>query len=842
MRHNLFIHWLFFSTIVLLFTCKIDNTHISENPPSENSEWDKYGIPTEDLIKARTAKLQSIRQGIIKRSPNDLFNEKWTLEGPSNIGGRISAIVEDPSNPDIIFCGFSNGGIFKTTNGGKNWIPVFDKEITLSIGALAIDPKNSNIIYAGTGDPDINGNSYIGFGMYKSTDGGLTWTPSGLTEVRVINEIIIDPINSNILYVGAMGNPFESNSNRGFYKSKDGGLSWSKTLFVSDSSGISDIAINPVNPSILYAASYHRIRTAAYSRPEGPDSKIFKSTDQGEHWSLIMQGIPQTIYSRIAIDISASDPDILYARTVKNLTSCNGGYNIEGLYKSANGGDSWTRVAIDYSTLDCGFLGGFGWYFGKIAIDPKNPQHIYMLGVDLWSSLDGGITWLNVDEQSQIGLHADKHILIFRKNGNLLLGTDGGLYQYNTSNSQWADIENIPCTQFYRVETDIKNPSIYFGGAQDNGTSSGNKNSINSWNHVWGGDGFQTRFHNKLPDLVWYETQYGGISQYNRSTGDYQPFTNGITGTVNWDAPYFMSKFQPDSMYAASVNVFLNINPMIPNWKVISPDLTVNGPFPNRITPTISCLDESPRIQNKIISGTTNGNIWLGNVVTGRWTNVTNGLPQGYITAVKCSPDADSVIYVSFSNYRNNDNKGYLFKSFDNGNSWINIANSELLDQPVNDFVILPGTKDQVIIAGTVFGVYATVDAGISWRRLGTNMPIIPVNAVLYNGPRKELIAATFARSIQTYPLDNLTGFSEADEDNKLMIYPNPAKDYLHILQDIDRKQFNEYVIFRLDGTKVKQSALTEDYSISIETIPTGIYYLALHKENVWNCYKFIKI
>ncbi len=819
-----------------------NKTEISEPPLSENTEWDKYGIPTEDLLKTRAAKLHLIREGLVKRSPNDLFNQKWTLEGPSNIGGRISAVAEDPSNPDIMYCGFSNGGIFKTINGGKNWIPVFDKEITLSIGALAVDPKNPNIVYAGTGDPDINGNSYIGFGLYKSTDAGLTWTQSGLTEVRVINEIIIDPNNSNIIYVGAMGNPFESNSNRGFYKSKDAGLSWSKTLFVSDSSGISDIAINPVNPSILYAASYHRIRTASYSRPEGPDSKIFKSTDQGEHWSLIMQGIPQSIYSRIAIDISESNPDILFARTVKNLTSCNGGYNIEGLYKSSNGGESWTRVAIDYGTLDCGFLGGFGWYFGKIAIDPKNPQHLYMLGVDLWSSLDGGITWFNVDDQSQIGLHADKHILIFRKNGNLLLGTDGGLYQFNTNNSQWTDIENIPCTQFYRVETDIKNTSIYFGGAQDNGTSSGNQNSINSWKHVWGGDGFQTRFHNRLQDLVWYETQYGGISQSNRITGDYQPFTYGITGTFNWDAPYFLSRFQPDSMYAASVKVFLNTNPMIPDWKAISPDLTVNGPFPNRITPTISCLDESPRIQNMLIAGTTNGNIWLGNAVTRQWTNVTNGLPPGYITAVKYAPDNDNVIYVSFSNYRNNDNKGYLFKSSDNGNSWINIANSELVDQPVNDFVILPGTKDQVIIAGTVFGAYATVDGGINWRRLGSNMPIIPVNAVHYNPSRKELIAATFARSIQTYPLDNLTALFASPENDKLIIYPNPAKDFLYILQGIDHKQYNEYVVFNLDGDKIKQSTLPEDHSISIEAIPSGIYYLALRKQNVWNYFKFLKI
>ena len=260
-----------------------------------------------------------------------------------------------------------------------------------------------------------------------------------------------------------------------------------------------------------------------------------------------------------------------------------------------------------------------------------------------------------------------------------MLGTDGGLYQYNTNNSQWTDIENIPYTIILQSGDRHKNSSIYFGGAQDNGTSSGNQNSINSWKHVLGGDGFQTRFHNRLQDLVWYETQYGGISQSNRITGDYQPFTNGITGTFNWDAPYFLSRFQPDSMYAASVKVFLNTNPMIPDWKAISPDLTVNGPFPNRITPTISCLDESPRIQNMIIAGTTNGNIWLGNAVTRQWTN-DQWITYWIYTAVKFAPDNDNVIYVSFSNYRNNDNKGNLLNHLIMEIHGLNIANSELMD------------------------------------------------------------------------------------------------------------------------------------------------------------------
>lgn len=812
---------------------------IKKDPSPIN--WDKNIYPSEINIKNSLKILQSIKTNLSQRSPLDFFNNKWTTQGPANIGGRISAVAIDPNNNNIIYAGFSNGGIFKTTDNGQSWSPIFDQEVTLSIGAICIDPTNSQIIYVGTGDPDINGNSYIGYGLFKSINGGKTWSNIALNDVRVINEIIIDPTNSKTIYVAAMGNPFEVNSNRGVYKSIDSGNSWTKVLYVSDSAGISDIALSPRNSNIIYAASYHRIRTATYSRPEGPDSRIFRSIDGGQTWLPIMNGISKTDLSRIAIDVSNSDPNILYARCVKNHELCgNAGYNMEGLYKSTNGGDSWLKVNVDYNSIPCDFLGGFGWYFGKIAISPDNPNHLYLLAVELWESSDGGISWSNVDGQSNIGIHADKHILLFDKSKNIILGTDGGLYKYYRASSEWQDIENIPCTQFYRVAIDPNDSQFYYGGAQDNGTSYGNVKSINNWIHAWGGDGFQTVFHKSYPEFIWYETQYGSLYRIDRSNGNWDYFTDGINGTSNWDAPYFASSYNQDTMYFASDALYLNTSPIVSNWQKISPILTQNGPFPNRIIPTVSTMHESPLIRNKIIIGTTNGNIWLGNTLNNSYIKINSNLPPGYVTCVKASPFDSNTLYVAYSNYRNNDNTGYLFKSIDNGQTWKSIASKDLLSQPINDILILPETNDQIIIAGTVFGVYATIDGGSNWNRLGNNLPIIPVNCLAYNIQKKEIVAGSFARSILTYPIANLTSINEKIiEKEKIEFYSD--HDFFKILGINNEDQHSlAYSIYNINGNEVSIGS-TNDNTINIANLAQGIYIVKFKIDSQIYFKKFFK-
>ncbi|MEO6189553.1 MAG: T9SS type A sorting domain-containing protein [Saprospiraceae bacterium] len=839
--------FLLFLSLIYILSCKTITKKESKplEPPSDYYPWDKLPYPNEKNLKTEHELLSKVKSQLNQRSPQDFFNKKWKLEGPTNIGGRVSAFALDPSNNNIMYVGYSNGGIFKSADNAQSWNPIFDQELTLSIGAIAIDPKNPEIIYVGTGDPDINGNSYVGNGLYKSVNGGQTWNNNALKQVRVINEIIIDPINSNIIYLGAMGNPFEPSSDRGVYKSLDAGNTWTKQLFVSDSAGITDIAMNPKNNNILYACSFHRIRTAHYSIVEGPDSKIFKSIDAGKTWKLIMQGITNTSFSRIAIDISTTDPNTLYVRTVKFIADCRGylEYNMEGLYKSINGGDSWNKINVDYSTLACDFLGGFGWYFGKIVIDPFDDHHIFLPGVRLWESFDGGIIWHNLDDVNGAGIHSDLHTLVFDKNNNIILGSDGGLFRYNQNSNSWSDIENIPTTQFYRITLNPNEPLTYYGGAQDNGTLKGNYLSINNWDRVYYGDGFQAGFHSLYPDFAWFEYQYGNLNFVNTRTGDQYSFRDGITGTSNWDTPFFLSNHNEDTMYFGSDKVLLNAVPTIPDWKEVSPVLTLNGSFPNSITPTITCMAESQIIPNNLIVGTTNGNVWLGNSISKLWKKLI-GLPSGYITNVESSSLDLNTYYVSFSNYRDNNNTSYLFKTTDNGKIWTSITSTELNEIPILDFTFVPHTNENVILAGTLYGVYATIDGGINWRRVGTNMPIIPVNSILYDEKGKKIIAGTFARSIQSYEVDEFTSTEEIDQIS-VTLSPIPTNENLRIQLSNDMLgQHISLKIFDLNGKLQNKNSFiySSIQNIDVGMLVSGTYYLNIESKKKSKCIAFIKL
>ena len=427
---------------------------------------------------------------------------EWVVEGPGNIGARINTIAIHPTNDQIILVGFSEGGIFKTINGGQDWYPVFDDQVKLSIGDITFDVQNPQIVYAGTGDPNISGFPFVGNGLYKSVDGGESWSYLGLSEVGIISQIRVSPDNSQEILVGAMGLPFIKNEHKGLYKSSDGGISWKKILFINDSTGVIDLVMHPTNKNILYATSWNRIRNNSKSLVSGPDGKIFRSVDGGLQWEELTNGLPTGPVSRIGIDIAKSNPNILYAAYTHPST-----YNLEGIYKSTDGGDSWQPLPIYEPTLASlprSLYGGFGWYFGKIRINPDNPDDVFILGVDMYRSQDGGINWsLAVPPWWTYEVHADKHDLVF-KNGNIYLATDGGLYRSEVSSTDnWQDIENIPATQFYRVAHNPHTPDFYYGGAQDNGSTGGNAALINEWGRIYGGDGFQMAFNPDSPFIFY---------------------------------------------------------------------------------------------------------------------------------------------------------------------------------------------------------------------------------------------------------------------------------------------------------------------------------------------------
>ena len=383
----------------------------------------------------------------------------WQIEGPTNIGGRITCVAVSPTNSNVILIGTPGAGIYKTTNGGATWAPVFDSKPFLYIGAIAFDPNNASIVYAGTGDPDVPFTVFIGDGMYKSTDGGNTWTNIGLTSTKIINKIVVNPSNSNEIYVAALGNPIIADNNRGVYKSTNGGTTWTQVLMINSQTGVTDIEINPSNPQILYATSYTCIRNATVNIRYSNDARVYKTTNGGTNWTVLGGGLPNFKVNRYSICMSKQDPNKLYVAVSDSL------YTMYSVYRTTNGGTNWTSMGNNGIS---GNYGGFGWYFSALEVDPANDNEVYIAGVEFYKSSDGGANWnLNMPPWWQYDVHADIHTINMISPGVYYLGTDGGMYFTNDDGVTYTDIDEIPNTQFYRVEV---NPftGLYWGGAQDN--------------------------------------------------------------------------------------------------------------------------------------------------------------------------------------------------------------------------------------------------------------------------------------------------------------------------------------------------------------------------------------
>lgn len=786
-----------------------------------------YPADKPDILAYQEA-LYSINQQIKLRGTAQGFDAEWIEQGPGNIGARINTVAVNPQNEDIIYAGFSGGGVFKTTDGGTTWIPIFDDQAFLSIGDIVIDANDPNTIYVGTGDPNISGYPYIGDGVYKSTDAGKTWTNIGLSEQRITSKIILHPSESNTLYVSTMGIPFEPTNEKGLYKTTDGGGTWSQILFVDDSTGIIDMVMDPNDPETLYAAAWTRVRNNFVSVVESDKAQIWKTTDGGTNWNVLTSGLPSTVESRIGLAISATDSEKLYAIYVDA-----DGYNIEGVFKTTDAGANWTPLNTDY-VLD-GVLGGFGWYFGKIRVNPTDDEEVYILGVDLHGSSDGGANWqLITPEWWTYEVHADKHDLVFTPSGAMVLATDGGLYKSTNGGNNWTDIENIPTTQFYRTAYNPHAPDLYYGGAQDNGTTGGNADM--DWLRLWGGDGFHTEFHPTDPNIYFVETQFGYITAIVNDY-EYYDLTNGFDEdeTRNWDTPYILSADNPDLMYAGTQRVYKNTAGAYGTWEPISENIVGEEGY----KPSISTVAESPVNTKYLYAGTTNGKVWHSPDAGATWTNVSAGLPERYVTATKPSPINAETIYATVSGYKYNDFIPHVHRSDDRGATWTSIAGN-LPQIAVNDIFIYPQINDSLLFVATDAGVYATMDAGENWERLGSNMPMIKVYDLTWNEAKNELVAATFARSIQSFPIDSLVAndMSVAVENTtllapKLNIFPNPATDYIDIqFNNIESNKTAEIVIIDAQGKLVQQT--TSDTfgevskRINVSNLSKGMYFVKI--------------
>ena len=668
----------------------------------------------------------------------------WRMEGPGNIGGRFNTVAIDPFNGDRIFAGACAGGLFITEDGGENWEPATDEFAWMAMGSIAFHPTQQGTVYLGTGDPQISGHPRIGNGVWRSLDYGETWIQMGLDSARIVSNLLILEDEPEIIMAATMGNPAVSGPDRGLYRSTNSGATWTQVLLPSDSAGINDLAYDP-ETGIMIASGWNRLRNSFNSIVTGPESKLYRSDDQGETWEPISN--PWGDEDRCRIGLQESNGRF-YALVV--------GLNmqVDNIYQSNDGGFTWEELIPEENPL-ANALGGFGWYFSKVRINPWNPNDITILGVDLWNSLDGGQTWEMMGPSWwEYTLHADKHDLVWTGPETCIIATDGGLYKTEDHGVTWEDIENIKNSQFYRVTVNPHYPGRYTGGAQDNGTTSGSYEDINGWNRDRGGDGFSPIFHPEDPNFRIATVQYAAFAYSTDPQTDIWFDWISIADTDSddrngWDSPIMLHPANPDHLWTGTQRMWKMEGGPWNEWTSMSEDLTHNID-PGLSWRVITAIAGSPFDENIVAAGTSDGRVWMTENGGMTWEEMDSGLPDRYVTDLYFDPFNEGSLFCTVSGYKDYAYTPHLLKATIGG-TWESVA-GDLPQHPMNSIVTL---DENTWVVASDAGVFATVNSGENWERLGT-MPWIPVYDLEVDNEMGRLVAGTFARSIQTFPTDSI--------------------------------------------------------------------------------------
>ncbi len=736
-----------------------------------------------------------------------LGNLRWRSIGPANTGGRIDdfAVARVPGQPDAIYVATASGGLFKSTNQGTSWTPIFDAaDAMMSIGDVAVAPSNPNIVWVGTGEANNRQSSSWGDGVYKSTDAGRTWIRSGLTETRHIGRIVIHPSDANILYVAAAGHLWGPNPERGVFKTIDGGQTWTRVLYVDDDTGATDLVMDPEDPQTLYAALYQRQRTAWGFNGGGAGSGIFRSRDGGTTWTRLVNGLPAGDKGRIGLDIFRRDPRVVFA-----VVEAAG--RDSGVYRSADRGETWQQ----WSTLNPRPM-----YFSQIRADPKDANRVYLLGSNrgFYISDDGGKTFADVFS----AVHSEDHALWIDPDdtNHLIVGGDGGVSISWDRGQTWLFRDNLPIGQFYEISADMQDPYVVCGGLQDNGhwcvpsaTRVGTGISNHDGFNIGGGDGFYARLDPHDPHTAIIESQDGRANRVNLLTlerqtisplgpGGPQPSGGRLparTGTRwNWNAPIVMSSFDPRTIYMGAQMVFKSLDRGA-TWKAISPDLTANvdretlemmgARVPERALSrhdgvaafsTITTIGESPLDARLLYAGSDDGRLSVTRDGGQTWTAVNDriaGLPHGtYVSSVLPSRQAPGRVYATFDGHYQDDYRAYAYVSDDYGQTWRSIA-AGLPAASVHKLREHPRAA-RLLFAAHERGIHFSIDGGASWAPLNLNMPTVPVDDIVIHPRDNDLIAATHGRSI--WILDNISSLEaltpEAMRSDAFLVPPGRAR------------------------------------------------------------------
>jgi photosystem II stability/assembly factor-like uncharacterized protein len=720
----------------------------------QSSEKEEKGFKPSDWFFAQRAypygevNLEAYREAVEvaielrRKSPARFSNYTWTQEGPTNIGGRITDLAVDPRDRDVIYAGAASGGVLKSTDGGQTWTPLFDEQPTLSIGALAIDPVDPDILYVGTGEANAGGGSvtYGGFGMFKSTDGGSSWENIGLEDTRYIGRIIVDPSNPDRVFAAALGTLFSSNSDRGVYRTTDAGVTWEQVLFVSDSTGAADIRQDPTNPDVLYASMWERIRRRSSRSYGGVTSGVYKTTDGGDSWALLTNGLPGGTYDvgRMGLALSAADPSIVYAVVADNV-----GY-LKGLYKSTNSGDSWVRTN-DGDLVSGVFYSSYGWWFGFIKADPVDPDVLFAHGIWLYKTTNGGYSWNAIGTS----MHVDHHAQFIDPNDPdwTVEGNDGGVYISTNAGGSWVKSIDLPITQFYTGEIDYLNPERYYGGAQDNGTVRTWTGGMDDWEGIYGGDGFCVLVDPTNSNTIYAEYQYGQLAKSTNGGYYWSQVLDGIdySDRRNWNTPVVMDPSDPNRLYYGTYRVY-RTNNGARDWISISDDLTDGPSGGNLVFNTVTTIAVAPSNPQVIYAGTDDGNVRVTFNGGQSWNDIAADLPERWVTRVAVDPDDFMKAYVTISGFRWDSPLPHVYTTSDNGINWIDIS-GDLPEVPVNDIVLDPLDTDYLYI-GTDVGVFTSTNGGNSWESINEGFPMVPVTDLVLHPPTRTLAAATYGRSM----------------------------------------------------------------------------------------------
>jgi photosystem II stability/assembly factor-like uncharacterized protein len=670
----------------------------------------------------------------------------WELRGPLNVGGRVTDVVGDPVDASKLYVGAASGGVWKTVDGGATFAPIFDGQGSLSIGALAIDPHDSNVLYVGTGEANPGGGSvtYPGDGVWKTTDGGVTWQHLGLDQTVTIGRIVVDPVNSSNVFVAATGNMFSRNVDRGVFRSQDGGRTWAKVLFVSDIAGAVDLAIDPVDPSRVFAATWERIRSPSERIYGGPGSGLWRSTDGGTTWTRLAGGLPAstTEPSRIGVAIAASSPSTVYTTFYRKADNA-----LDGLFRSTDGGTTWTRQAATGLT---GIIGSQGFWSGRLFVHPRNPSEVWVDGVGLARSTNGGASFTSI-----AGLHADHHAQWFSPANPavILKGNDGGLYRSTNGGTAWTHFNNLPISQFYTVEAHPAEPLKLYGGMQDNGVKRTTTGRLDDWSVVTGGDGFEVHVDPRSPSVIYSESQFGALSRSTNGGTSFSAATSGLTGRLGWKTPLAIDPASTgtgltSTIYLGSNLLFRSTN-SAGSWTAISGDLTNgNQGVGGVVFGTITTLAVAPSNRNTIYIGTDDGNVWVTQNAGATYTRLNATLPALWVTRVAVDPANDAIAYATFSGLRIDQPLPHVFRTTDHGATWSDLSGG-LPDAPVNAIAIDPA-QSSTLYVGTDVGVFVSRDVGANWAPLGVGLPdgVVVTDMKLLPGPPATLLAATYGRSI----------------------------------------------------------------------------------------------